>query len=53
MGQNKLMEMTLEEAKEYYSKYINADERLARWKENTGTVEKKPAAKKEEKADEE
>ena len=46
------MEMTLDEAREYYSKYINADERLARWKEDTGTVEKKPA-KKEEKASEE
>jgi|GEM_PF-4068684 hypothetical protein len=42
-----LQEMTLEEAKEYFSKYTNADDRLAAWKEDTGYTEEamKPAKK--------
>tara|TARA_R100000458_G_C8273387_1_gene248276 strand:+ start:817 stop:978 length:162 start_codon:yes stop_codon:yes gene_type:complete len=53
MGKNYLTECSLEEAKEYFSKYKNADDRVAAWKVATNYTEKKPAAKKEEKANEE
>ena len=53
MGKNYLTECSLEEAKEYFSKYKNADDRLAAWKVATNYSEKKPTAKKENKADEE
>ena len=52
MATNKTMEMSLEEATEYFSKYINADKRLDAWKELTGKTEKKkPEPKKEEKVE--
>jgi hypothetical protein len=48
-----MQDMSLEEAKEYFSKYTNAEERVTAWKLKTGkSEEKKPAAKKEDKADE-
>jgi hypothetical protein len=40
-------EMSLNEAKEYFNKYSNADDRLAAWKELTGYAEEKKPAKKE------
>ena len=38
-------DMSLDDAKEYFSKYTNADDRLAMWKEKTGHTEAKPAKK--------
>jgi hypothetical protein len=38
-------DMSLDDAKKYFSKYVNADDRLAMWKEKTGYTEAKPAKK--------
>ena len=44
--------MSLDDAKEYFSKYLNADDRLAMWKEKTGYTETTKPAKKEAPAEE-